>query len=120
MALDPESASDEELQGLESIRVDLPARGWEGEVRKIPAILILPYYRRWWLRWRRTFIIRGRVQCLALKGSLAEIDPNLPEPALHGRGLHRHRAGLRRTHQRNRRQRRRSRRASGIHAPGRG
>ena len=61
--------------------MDLPAHGWEGEVRKIPAILILPYYRRWWLRWRRTFIIRGRVQCLALKGSLAEIDPNLLERA---------------------------------------
>jgi hypothetical protein len=60
----PETASDEELQGLQTIRLSVSARRWK-DVRelKLPAIQISPFYWWWWLRWCREFTIRGRVLC---------------------------------------------------------
>jgi hypothetical protein len=60
----PADASDRELEGLQTIQVDVSTRLWghERQVRLHP-IVIPPYYWFWWLRWCRTFTIRGRVVC---------------------------------------------------------
>ena len=60
----PSDASEEELLGLQTINFDLTARHWaERRELRIPPILISPYYWYWWLRWCRTFTIRGVVLC---------------------------------------------------------
>lgn len=60
----PQDATDEELIGLQTIGVDVPLRRFQGKDRLLlPAIRITPYYWFWWLRWCRTFVIRGRVLC---------------------------------------------------------
>ena len=60
----PESASDEELLGMQTLNLDLPARQWvDRRELRLPPILIPPYYWHWWLRWCRTFTIQGRVLC---------------------------------------------------------
>ncbi len=60
----PPDATDEELLGLQTIAVDVPLRRWRGkEELVLPAIRITPYFWFWWLRWCRTFTIRGRVLC---------------------------------------------------------
>lgn len=60
----PPDASDEELLGLQTIGVDVPLRRWQGkpEIALAP-IRITAYYWFWWLRWCRTFVIRGRLLC---------------------------------------------------------
>jgi hypothetical protein len=60
----PESATTEQLRGLQTIAVDVPARRWAGarEVELTP-IAISPYYWRWWLWWCRNYKITGRVVC---------------------------------------------------------
>jgi hypothetical protein len=60
----PETASDEELQGLQTLRTTVARRRWKetGEIQ-LAAIKIHAYYWRWWLRWCRDFTIRGRVLC---------------------------------------------------------
>jgi len=48
----PESASDEELLGMQTLNLDLPARQWvDRRELRLPPILIPPYYWHWWLRW---------------------------------------------------------------------
>ncbi len=60
----PPDASDEELQGLQTIAVDVPGRRWLGKDDLVlPPVRITPYYWFWWLRWCRTFTIHGRVLC---------------------------------------------------------
>ncbi len=62
--LGPHSATDEELQGLQTLTVDVPARQWsESSAIKLTPIIIAPFYWYWWIRWCRTFVIRGRVIC---------------------------------------------------------
>src|SRR5262249_31071975 len=58
----PENATTEQLRGLQTIAVDVPARQWAGtrEVELSP-IVVSPYYWRWWLLWCRNFKITGRV-----------------------------------------------------------
>ena len=58
----PGDATDEELIGLQTLTVSVPATRLR-ESLTIPAIRILPYWWWWWLRWCRTFVIRGRVLC---------------------------------------------------------
>lgn len=60
----PANASDEELVGLQTIRVDVPGRRLreKGDLL-LPKITISPYYWYWWLRWCRNFTIRGVVLC---------------------------------------------------------
>ena len=60
----PHDASDEELEGLQTIRAEVLARSWgEGAELSHPAIRIAPFYWRWWLRWCREFVIHGRLVC---------------------------------------------------------
>jgi hypothetical protein len=60
----PEDASDEELAGLQTIRVDVPAQQWQaGPELRLPPIRISAYHWHWWLRWCRWFVIRGHVIC---------------------------------------------------------
>lgn len=60
----PADATDEELLGLQTIGIDVPSRRWQGRDELVlPPIRITPYYWFWWLRWCRTFTIRGRVLC---------------------------------------------------------
>lgn len=60
----PESASDEEMTGLQTISVEVPVRQWAGarELRLAP-IKIHPYFWHWWPIWCRAFTIRGVVVC---------------------------------------------------------
>jgi hypothetical protein len=64
VAVGPADATDDELLGLQTISVDVPLRRFRGkqEIALTP-IRITPYYWFWWLRWCRTFTIRGRVLC---------------------------------------------------------
>lgn len=59
----PETATDEELQGLQTITVNVSARRFINGELKLAPVKITPYYWWWWLRWCREFIIRGRVLC---------------------------------------------------------
>lgn len=60
----PADASDEELAGLQTLAVDVPARRWLGKPElTLPPLRIPPFYWHWWLRWCRWFTIRGRLLC---------------------------------------------------------
>lgn len=64
VALGPESASDEELFGMQTINLDVSPRQWlQSSHLVLKPIFISPYYWRFWLHWCRTFTIRGRVVC---------------------------------------------------------
>ena len=60
----PESATAKELKNLQTLNVDVSAAQWakKNELALTP-IIIPPFYWSWWLRWCRTFTIRGRVLC---------------------------------------------------------
>lgn len=60
----PASASEEDLEGMQTLRIQIPARRWqEDSVLKAQPLMISPYFWHWWLSWCRTFTIRGRVLC---------------------------------------------------------
>ena len=60
----PEDASDEELLGMQTLGLEVPARDWRDRLElALPPIRIPAYYWRWWLWWCRTFVIEGRVLC---------------------------------------------------------
>ncbi len=60
----PEQASAEQLQGLQTLAVDVPGRQWLDKPQlKLPPLLIPPYYWWWWRRWCRRFKVTGRVVC---------------------------------------------------------
>jgi hypothetical protein len=60
----PRDATDEELLGLQTLAVDVPSRRWRGKDELVlPVLRISAYYWFWWLRWCRTFVVRGRVLC---------------------------------------------------------
>jgi len=60
----PADASDADLIGLQTIATDVPLRHWRGkDAVAVAPIRITPYYWFWWLRWCRTFTIRGRLLC---------------------------------------------------------
>jgi hypothetical protein len=60
----PADATPEEMVGLQTIAVDVPARQWANQAAlRLPPIIIPPYYWYWWLVWCRTFVIHGRVLC---------------------------------------------------------
>jgi len=60
----PGDASDEELQGLQTIKLEVSARSFRLKpTLRLTPVLIPPYYWHWWRRWCRTFTIRGRVLC---------------------------------------------------------
>lgn len=60
----PADATDEEMLALQTLGVDVPLRRFLGkEELAIAPLRITPYYWFWWLRWCRTFTVRGRVLC---------------------------------------------------------
>ena len=60
----PENASDEELLGMQTLSMNLTSRQLaELQNLKIEPIKIHAYYWFWWLRWCRTYTIRGRLTC---------------------------------------------------------
>ncbi len=60
----PPDATDEEMQGLQTLVVDVPLRALTDKPRVVlPPIVVHPWYWYWWLRWCRTFTIRGRLLC---------------------------------------------------------
>ena len=60
----PPDATDEEVQGLQTLSVDVPLRSWGDKAKlELPAVIVRPWYWYWWLRWCRTFTIRGRLLC---------------------------------------------------------
>ncbi len=63
VAVGPPDAGDQELFGLQTLRVDVPSRLWKDPRLIFPPILIPPYYWHWWWRWCRDFTVRGRVLC---------------------------------------------------------
>jgi hypothetical protein len=60
----PGDASDEEMLGLQTLRLKVSKLKWgrKQELRLQP-VRIKPYYWWWWHKWCRTFTIRGRVEC---------------------------------------------------------
>lgn len=64
VAVGPPDASAEEMVGLQTVTVDVPTRRWEEQPElHLPDIRIVPAFWYRWLRWCRTFTIRGRVVC---------------------------------------------------------
>lgn len=64
LALGPEEVSAEEMFHLQTISITVTASQWKNvKELHLPAVVIPPFYWHWWLRWCRTFIIRGRVVC---------------------------------------------------------
>jgi hypothetical protein len=64
IALGPAEATAEELLGMQTVTVDVPARVWAVRPKyTLEPIKIAPYYWFWWRRWCRTFTIRGRLLC---------------------------------------------------------
>jgi hypothetical protein len=60
----PTNASDEEMEGLQTISTKVTGRLWaERQELRLSPVVIHPYYWFWWLRWCRTFTIRGLVLC---------------------------------------------------------
>jgi hypothetical protein len=60
----PESASTEQLKGLQTITVDVSRRQWsEKPELTLSPIVISYYYWWWWYRWCRRFKITGVVRC---------------------------------------------------------
>lgn len=60
----PETASDEELVAIQTITRDVSARQWaDRDTVTLSPVVISAYYWYGWLRWCRTFTIRGRVVC---------------------------------------------------------
>src|SRR5215469_1178021 len=60
----PGNATAEQLQGLQTIGVNISGRQWGNsrELRVSP-VVISAYYWWWWWRWCREFTITGRVLC---------------------------------------------------------
>lgn len=63
IAIGPPDATDKELFGLQTLRVDIPVRLWKEPHLVLPPVKIPPFHWRWWWRWCRTFTVRGRVLC---------------------------------------------------------
>ncbi len=60
----PGNADSDEISHLQTLSFDLSTRQWAGKNRlSLRPVAISPYYWFWWLRWCRTFTIRGRVVC---------------------------------------------------------
>jgi len=64
LTVGPHDATDVELEGLQTIRVEVPGDRWvRGSELVQPAIRIAPYFWRWWLLWCREFVVHGRLIC---------------------------------------------------------
>jgi hypothetical protein len=60
----PPDAADDELVGLQTLGIDVPLRRFFGrDELALPPLRIPEYHWFWWLRWCRTFTVRGRLLC---------------------------------------------------------
>lgn len=60
----PPDASVEEMQGLQTLTANVRLRAWRDKPKlTLEPLIIRPWYWHWWLRWCRTFTIRGRLLC---------------------------------------------------------
>jgi hypothetical protein len=60
----PETATAEQLQGLQTLSAEVTGRQWGDKAQfSLAPILISNYYWRWWWRWCRRYKITGRVVC---------------------------------------------------------
>lgn len=60
----PPDAGDDELVGLQTLGIDVPLRRFFGrDELALPPLRIPEYHWFWWLRWCRTFTVRGRLLC---------------------------------------------------------
>lgn len=64
IAIGPADATDEEILGLQTLGLHVSTRKWGDQTKlELAPVAISPYYWFWWLRWCRTFTIRGKVAC---------------------------------------------------------
>lgn len=64
VAIGPADATDEEILGLQTLSLNVSTRKWADQAKlELSPVAISPYYWYWWLRWCRTFTIRGKVTC---------------------------------------------------------
>lgn len=64
VVLGPDRASPEDLLGSQTLAVNVKASRWvDAKEVALNPIVIKPYYWYWWLRWCRTFTVRGKVVC---------------------------------------------------------
>lgn len=64
VAIGPADASAEEMFGLQTMTFNVSARQWANRPELVLQPIPIPsFYWFWWLRWCRTFVIRGRVLC---------------------------------------------------------
>jgi hypothetical protein len=63
IAVGPPDATDQELFGLQTLRVDVPSRLSKEPRLVLQPIRIPPFYWHWWWTWCREFTVRGRVLC---------------------------------------------------------
>ena len=64
IAVGPADATEQELMGLETIRLAVSTRQWADKpALDLAPVIIAPYYWYWWLRWCRKFTVRGVVRC---------------------------------------------------------
>lgn len=59
----PEDAADDEMEKLQTVSASVPARLFAREDVVLSPIVVTPFFWQWWLRWCRTYTIRGRVVC---------------------------------------------------------
>lgn len=60
----PETASADQLKGLQTIVADVPSRQWLNKAQLVlNPIVISNYYWLWWWRWCRNFKLTGKVVC---------------------------------------------------------
>lgn len=59
----PADAGDDEMEGLQTITVDISPRRWSGPALSVPPVKIAPFYWHWWLTWCQTFTIHGVLLC---------------------------------------------------------
>ncbi len=64
VVIGPGNATLEQLRGLQTLAVEVPARMWAGKDQlELGPIIISNYYWRWWWAWCRNFKITGKVVC---------------------------------------------------------
>ena len=64
IAVGPENVEDDEIFHLQTLTTAVTPAQWAGKAKlKLTPIVVTPIWWGLWLRWCRTFVIQGRVQC---------------------------------------------------------
>ena len=60
----PANANDGEMEGLQTLTVDVGIRAWTDQsLLKLPPVIVSPWFWDRWLNWCQNYIIRGRLIC---------------------------------------------------------